>query len=305
VTDRTNDPVTNAISFDLEHWHSATLLQPEVTNPEDCIKDSVNTVLDLLRRNSVRATFFIVGEVADEYPSLIKTIRDAGHEIASHGHTHTPLFHLTPDRFKEELSRSAEAIERAAGVEPSGFRAPNFSITPRTAWAFRALESSSFRYDSSVFPLKTPMYGVSDAPLRPYYVERDDPFTASSADRSAGGLVEFPLSTTDTKVRFPIAGGFYARVLPVWLLKRGIRHLNGRDIPANLYFHPWEFNPEVRFEDCPAHKRFVSFHNIEHTEDKLERLFTSFEFGTVAEVLNRRSLLDAHDDSSPNHVSTA
>lgn len=304
MTDRTTGPTTNAISFDLEHWHSATLLESELTDPEDHIERSVEIVLDLLRRHGVRATFFVVGEVADEYPSLVETVRDDGHEIASHGHTHTPLFRLTPDEFEEELSQSAETIERAAGVEPSGFRAPNFSITPRTAWAFRVLESSSFRYDSSVFPLKTPMYGVSGAPLRPYRVERDNPFTATPTNRSADGLVEFPLSATDTKIRFPIAGGFYARTLPVRLLKRGIRHLNRRDIPANLYFHPWEFNPEVRFADCPAHKRFVSFHNIEHTEDRLERLFTSFEFGTVAEVLNRRSLLDAHDDSSPDHVST-
>lgn len=289
MTRRGNEPIPNAVSFDLEHWHSATLLRDEVTDPVDRIEESVDIVLDLLREHDVRATFFVVGAVAAEYPSLIRKIHDEGHEIGSHGQTHTPLFELTPDAFADELSQSADAIERAIGAEPSGFRAPNFSITRETDWAFDVLESSDYRYDSSVFPVKTPMYGVSGAPLGPYRVSTVDRFRASPSGTSGDGLVEFPLSVVDLGVRLPIAGGFYSRVLPTAVLKRGVRWLNRRDIPANLYFHPWEFNPDVPVDDPPVHKRFVSFHGIDALPGKLSSLLAEFDFGTVRSALGDRT----------------
>jgi polysaccharide deacetylase family protein (PEP-CTERM system associated) len=297
VTEHDGGSPLNALSFDFEHWHSATLLRPEVTDPIDHIEESTTVVLDLLDRQDVRATFFIVGEVAEEYPELIATIREAGHEIASHGHTHTPLFGLTPEEFEEELTTSRGAIRRASGVKPVGFRAPNFSITPQTEWAFRVLESSDYRYDSSVFPLRTSMYGVSGAPIRPYRVTLDAPFDFPSEERSSRGLVEFPLSAVGDRVRLPIAGGFYARLMPTALLRRAIGRLNRRGVPANIYFHPWEFNPDVRTMEPPYHKRFISFHGIERTEAKLERLLTAFEFDTTRNVLEEQELCNREDDS--------
>ncbi|WP_246310181.1 polysaccharide deacetylase family protein [Halorarum halophilum] len=279
---------TNAISFDVEHWHSATLLSDAVEDPEDRIEESVDVVLDVLRRHDVRATFFVVGEVASEYPDVVRKIADAEHELASHGHTHTPLFELSPDAFERELDRSTTAIERASGIEPVGFRAPNFSVTGRTDWALSILESNGYRYDSSVFPVTTPMYGVSGAPIRPYDVALDDPFHASSAEQSGCGLVEVPLSVLGSRVRLPIAGGFYGRVTPVWLLERGIRRLNRRGIPATLYFHPWEFNPAVRVDSPSVPKRFVSFVGIEKTARKLDRLLTAFDFGPIRAMVDRR-----------------
>ncbi|MFC6825101.1 polysaccharide deacetylase family protein [Halopelagius fulvigenes] len=286
MTRSSGHPPTHAVSFDLEHWHSATLLADEVDDPVDRIRESVTTVLDLLARHDVCATFFVVGEVAADYPDLIRDIADAGHEIGSHGHTHTPLFDLSPDAFERELRESSAAIERASGVEPVGFRAPNFSVTRETQWALRVLASSEYRYDSSVFPVKTPMYGVSGAPIWPYIATEADPFR----DRSEGtedGIVEVPVSVAGSRLRVPIAGGFYVRVLPTWVLKRGIENLERLGIPAVLYFHPWEFNPEIRVGSPPFHSRFVSFHGIEKTEAKLDRLLDSFEWGTVEAVATR------------------
>ena len=312
MTEHDGGSLLHALSFDFEHWHSATLLRPEVTDPVDHIADSAAIILDLLDRHDVRATFFIVGEVAEEYPDLIAELRDAGHEIASHGHTHTPLFDLTPEELAGELTASASAIERASGVEPVGFRAPNFSITPRTEWAFEVLESNGYQYDSSVFPLKTPMYGVSGAPVRPYRVALDAPFASaskegssnggssdegSSNERSSGELIEFPLSAVGDRVRLPIAGGFYARLTPTALLRWAIGWLNQREVPANIYFHPWEFNPAVRTNEPPYHKRFISFHGTERTEAKLEALLSAFEFGTVQGVLEEQGLSDQGNDS--------
>lgn len=285
----TDTAPTNAISFDLEHWYSATLLSDEVDDPVDHVEESVAIVLDVLRRHDVRATFFVVGKLAETYPDLVRGLADEGHEIASHGHTHTPLFELTPAEFGTELRRSAAAIERASGVEPLGFRAPNFSVTRETEWAFRVLAASNYQYDSSVFPVKTPMYGVFGAPNRPYDVALTDPFSERRDGQVGSGLVECPLSIADVRLPLPIAGGFYARVLPTWVLVRGVRHLNRHGVPATVYFHPWEFNPAVRI-DCSLPKRVVSFTGIERTERKLSRLLETFEFGPVRTVLEERGL---------------
>lgn len=275
----------NVVSFDLEHWHSATLLRDHLTDPRDHVRESVETVLALLDDHDTLATFFVVGEVARRYPDLIRRVAEAGHEIASHGHTHRPLFELSPAEFRTELNESADAIERATGARPEGFRAPNFSVTRETPWAFDELRAAGYRYDSSVFPVKTPMYGVSGAPLEPYTVGTD-PFEGGSLD--AAGLREVPVAVFDPRGRFPIAGGFYARLLPTRVLAAGIRNLNRRNLPATIYFHPWEFNPAVRRDDVPAIPRFVSFHGIDRLSAKLDRLLSTFEFTTVAELLERR-----------------
>lgn len=283
---------TNAIGFDLEHWHSATLLKEHVDDPTDHLAESVSIVCDLLRRHDTRATFFVVGELAADYPELVKRIRAEGHEIGSHGHTHTPLFDLTRRSFERELREAHEAIRAATGVEPIGFRAPNFSITHRTAWALESLAASEYRYDSSVFPVRTPMYGVLGAPNQPYTVSPTSEFRRTAGRETEGELVEFPLSVADRRFPLPIAGGFYGRVIPFPILKHSIRRLNERGLPANLYFHPWELNPSVKTEEPPAHKRLVSFYGIGKLEKKIETLLSTFEFGAVEDVLVEQGLLE-------------
>nr|WP_135305895.1 polysaccharide deacetylase family protein [Halomicroarcula amylolytica] len=281
---------SNALGFDLEHWYTATLLSESVSDPTDHVESSVDIVLGLLSRHDVRATFFVVGEVAATYPDLVARIADAGHELASHGQTHTPLFDLDRAQFADELRQSRIAIREASGVEPAGFRAPNFSVTEETAWALDVLQESNYEYDSSVFPVRTPMYGVSGAPRRPYVVERGSPFTAGAA--GGDGLLEFPLAVAESRYRFPVAGGFYARVLPTRLLERGIRRLNRRGIPANLYFHPWEFNPAVQTSEPPLKARLISFYGLGRLSDSLESLLKSFELAPVGRVLGNQPGVD-------------
>ena len=272
----------NVLSFDVEHWHSATLLRDAVAEPRDHIDESVGILLDVLEDHDTRATFFVVGELAREYPDLVARIAARGHEIGSHGHTHRPLFELDGTEFATELARSTDAIRDATGIRPVGFRAPNFSVTPRTQWAIEALETAGYRYDSSVFPVRTPMYGVRGAPVGPYMLDPDAPF--EGRPNETGALVELPLAVFHPRYRLPVAGGFYARLLPTRLLKRGIRTLNARGLPATIYFHPWEFNPTVKTPDAPAHKRFVSFHGIPRLRAKLEALLDAFEFTTAGAV---------------------
>lgn len=277
---------THAISFDLEHWHSATLLQSSTDDPVDRIEDSLDIVLGLLQRYDVQATFFVVGEIAETYPDLVQRIRDDGHEVGSHGHTHTSLFELTRTEFETELEQSAAAIKAACGDVPHGFRAPNFSITRQTEWAFRTLEASSYQYDSSVFPVRTPLYGVSGAPIRTYTPAAETPFRPAAPGEEQYVIREIPLSVLGPWCRLPIAGGFYARLLPAWVLRHGIRRLEQRGIRANLYFHPWEFNPDVELDSAPLRSRFVSFHGIETLESKVAGLLSTFEWGPVRQLLD-------------------
>lgn len=293
-TTRGSNGVRNVLSFDLEHWHTATLIRDEVSDPPDHIERSTRIVLDLLEAHGVRATFFVVGQVAEAYPELVREVASAGHEIASHGQTHTPLPELTPAEFERELAASREAIESATGVEPEGFRAPNFSLTRETEWAFETLASSQYRYDSSLFPRKTPMYGVRTPQRRPYRVDTADPFQGGAG--SGTDLVEAPLAVTKTTPALPIAGGFYARALPTRLLGYGIRRLNGRGIPANLYFHPWEFNPDVKTSAVPLLNRAISFYGIDRCERTLSTLLSAFEFEPIGSALERRGDLASRGD---------
>ena len=282
----------NVLSFDLEHWHSATLLRDEVRDPVDRIERSVEIVLALLDGHDVSATFFVVGAVAERRPDLIRSVADRGHEIASHGHTHSPLYELDREGFRHELDRSTDAIRTATGDAPVGFRAPNFSVSRETGWAFDVLRDAGYEYDASVFPAWTPMYGVRDAPRTPYAVSRKRPF----APGGSGSLIELPAAVLSPGfgVRIPVAGGFYGRLLPTAALERGIRRLNRRGAPATLYFHPWEFNPDVPVRDVPPHKRFVSFHGIDRLEAKLDRLLSRFEFGTARDAVREATERGRH-----------
>jgi polysaccharide deacetylase family protein (PEP-CTERM system associated) len=288
--------VTNVLSFDVEHWYSATLLRDAVTDPVERIDESVGIVLDLLADHDVTATFFVVGEIAREQPDLVARIAAEGHEIGSHGHTHRPLFELTREQFATELDRNSVAIRDATGTPPVGFRAPNFSVTPRTPWAIETLEAMGYQYDSSVFPVRTPMYGVAGAPVQPYLLDPNEPFENRPEN---GTLVELPLAVFHPRFRLPVAGGFYARLLPTWLLKRGIYTLNARGLPATIYFHPWEFNPAVATTAVPAHKRFISFYGNKRLKAKLETLLDTFAFTTantiVREYTNNLDPVDRQD----------
>lgn len=300
-TTRGSNAVQNVLTFDLEHWHTATLIRDEISDPTDQIERSTKIVLDLLEAHGIRATFFVVGQVAEEYPQLVKKIATAGHEIASHGQTHTPLSELTPADFERELAASREAIEAATGVEPEGFRAPNFSLTRETEWAFSTLASSQYRYDSSLFPTRTPMYGVRTPQRRPYRVDVDDPFRERNGSASGTDLVEVPLAVTGTTPSVPVAGGFYARAMPTRFLQYGIRRLNRRGIPANLYFHPWEFNPDVKTGDLPFLNRTISFYGIDRSERTLSTLLSSFEFEPVRDNLEKNGNLASGRGRNRSH----
>jgi polysaccharide deacetylase family protein (PEP-CTERM system associated) len=230
-------------------------------------------VLGLLAERHVHATFFVLGWVADRQPELICEIRDAGHEIGTHGYWHELIYDQTPAQFAADLRQSLAAIERACGVRPACYRAPCFSITRRSLWALDILRDLGIRYDSSIFPpVAHDRYGLEGA--------------SRFASRLPNGIWEFPVSTLRVAGRnWAVAGGGYFRLYPLALTRRAIRHLNVQRRPAVMYLHPWEFDPEQpRIASASRLSRFRHYLNLDKTEPRVRALLREFPFGTLGET---------------------
>jgi polysaccharide deacetylase family protein (PEP-CTERM system associated) len=228
----------------------------------------------------VRATFFVLGWVAERHPFLIRDISAAGHEIATHGYWHKLIYCQTPSDFADDVQRSIIAIRSALGGNgPAtwdlrlGYRAPAFSITQRSLWALDILGRYGIRYDSSIFPLAVhDRYGLGDA--------------YRFAHRVGNGIWEFPLSTVRLcGHNWPVAGGGYLRLFPFWYTRWCIHHINGEGQPAVIYVHPWELDWEQpRVTNAPLLSRFRHYVNLRETEQRLVSLLREFRFGPIREV---------------------
>lgn len=271
----------NALVIDLEHWHSNEFLTDYLpAEPVDQIPESVPPILDLLRRYNVKATFAVLGSVAEKHPELVKEIYDQGHEIASHAWSHKTLHALGKEDFEDEIRRSVDLLASITGKRPVGFRSPSFSIDNSTKWAFDVLEKYKFEYDASVFPIKTMLYGEPNAPLHIYRPSKAD----ITKEDPKGNIIEFPMTVLKMRRNIPIAGGFYLRVLPLWFLKYGIREVN-KDRPAIIYIHPWETYPRTPRLRISIFSRFIAYHGINSALNKFEVLIRDFEFAPIRDVL--------------------
>lgn len=252
-----------------EHWHSF----------ESRVCDNTDRLLDLLEATGTRATFFVLGWVAERYPGLLQRIRGGGHELASHGHAHRLVYSTSREEFREDLRRSKDAIEAAAGVEVVGYRAPSFSITQESLWALDILVEEGYRYDASIYPIRHDRYGIPDWPRHIHLVQRD-----------AGAIWELPGSTVRFGgVNLPIGGGGYFRQMPYEWTRRGISRLNqAEEQPAVFYLHPWEVDPEQPRFDVPVLTGWRHYRNLHRTEGRLSQLLEDFRFGPVSEVLRQR-----------------
>ena len=273
---------SNGLCIDLEYWYSPQLLSGYAhEDGDDQMPDSVNPILDLLDRHNTKATFFVLGTVAEKYPEMVKTIRHKGHEIASHGYSHKRLHELGRKKFEAEIESSIFLLESLVQEKPIGFRAPTFSLDNSTTWALETLKRYGFKYDTSIAPVKTTLYGVRGAPLHPYKPSMDD----VTREDPNGEIIEFPMSVLRLGINVPIAGGFYLRALPVAFSKLAIRKLNQRR-PAIVYIHPWEtYSKTPRLKGLPLFSRFVTYYGINSALRKLECLLREFEFQPIREVL--------------------
>ena len=201
------------------------------------VEGNIDRLLALLGSHQVPATFFFLGHVAQAHRGLARRVADAGHEVASHGGMHDRLHRLTPVTFQQDLHDSKALLEDQTGQGVVGYRAPTFSVVPATTWAIDVLLAEGLRYDSSIFPVLHPHYGVPNAPDRPFLVQ----------GRIGGSrLLEIPpLTWSVGRRKLAVAGGGYFRLLPLWLMRRGLAQAAAQGRPAVLYFHPWEFDPEM------------------------------------------------------------
>lgn len=265
----------NALSIDLEDWYQG-ILQIKYSDwqlYENRLEKNVGELLRLLKVHNIKATFFVLGYIAQTFPGIVKSIASEGHEIASHGYSHRPIFEQSPEEFKEDVYRSKKVLEEAGGVSVKGYRAPFFSIRKDTLWALDILQQLGFEYDSSIFPIKNFLYGIPDAPHTMYKTGR-------------GGLIEFPLTVIKRSgVTIPVCGGFYMRAMPYGLLKWGLASFNRSKGPGIIYLHPWELDCNKPKLPMALKWKIIHEYNINTMKRKLERLLEDFRFTTVGEVI--------------------
>ena len=281
----------NALTFDVEeYFHAeafARVLRPEEwPTLESRVTRSTERLLDILDRERVRATFFVLGWVAERHPGLVREIASLGHEIACHGYGHRMIQQLSRPDFERDVTRAKRALEDAVGRPVLGYRAPTFSIMRATLWSLDVLIEAGFRYDSSIFPVVHDRYGIPDAPRFPHRLKAPN----------GGEITEFPMSTvTMLGRRLPVAGGGYFRLFPYRVTRRAIARINGERQPAMVYLHPWEIDPDQPRLPVGPLTRFRHLVNVGKTEARLRRLIAELSFAPAAEVLAETGLLAIGD----------
>lgn len=276
----------NALTIDVEDYFQVTAFEGHVDrgqwdNYELRVATNTRRVLELLEEYQIKATFFILGWVAEREPQLIKEIAAGGHEIACHGYGHELVYRIGPERFREDIRKAKALLESITGIQIQGYRAPSYSITTQSLWALDVLIEEGFSYDSSIFPVYHDTYGMPDAERFPHTISRP-----------SGVLKEFPLSTLPISIgsreyRLPIAGGGYLRLFPAWLLCKGLQRINRVEgQPAIVYFHPWEIDPDQPRIPARIKSRVRHYLNLRGTEKKLRNIMGALPFSTVDCVLN-------------------
>jgi polysaccharide deacetylase family protein (PEP-CTERM system associated) len=289
--------VKNLLTIDLEDWHQLAYrrITGETPLPQGHVLRQMDLLLELLQRHQARATFFVLGSLAKQFPELPRNVASLGHEIGSHGYDHLVAHRLTRHQFEEDTRRSKEVLEDIVGQPVCGYRAAEFSIRADSLWALEVLAELGFKYDSSIFPIYHRRYGI------PGFFPRAAEYLLPNNVR----IKEIPLSTLSWRtMRAPIAGGGCFRVLPTSLLCRAVRRLNDSGTPLVTYFHPYEFDSQrlnVFDSGSPRHLRHRlrglqwNFHqNLGRRTmtPKLATLLQRYSFTTIADFLREGPSLE-------------
>lgn len=271
----------NAVTFDVEDYFHVAAFADRIdpsqwANLPSRVEANTRKILELLAARNAKATFFVLGWVARKFPALIRTISGAGHEVACHSLEHRKLFDMSPEAFREDTRQAKQTIEDACGLPILGYRAPSFSITRESVWALEILAELGFAYDSSIFPVAHPNYGMPSVPRFPFVV-----------GTKSGPLIEFPMTTLEIGGRrAPLSGGAYMRILPYWYMRWGFSYVNEEENhPFCFYLHPWELDPEQPRIAGSFTARLRHYVGLRGTETKLTRLLRDFEFQCLRDVI--------------------
>jgi polysaccharide deacetylase family protein (PEP-CTERM system associated) len=270
--------IVNILTFDIEDWFHILDLPNDKdiskwSEYESRVEQNTFKILTILQRYNVKATFFILGWIAERYPDLIKEIQNQGHEIGCHGYGHQLLNTLSKQEFREDLLKSQDIIGSITGKQPLSYRGPGFSITPENKWVLEIIAECGFKYDSSIYPGQ---HGHGGYPL----------FTSKPViirfNKSNRELFEFPVSVGKVfKKKMCFSGGGYLRLLPYRIIKKKFHEFNAREQPVMVYLHPREIDLTSPRLTMPIKRRFKCYVNIKSAEKKLIRLLEEFNFTTL------------------------
>lgn len=266
--------IRNALTVDVEDYFHVSAFASHIARDTwdhlPCrVERNVDAILAILEEHNARATYFVLGWVAERYPQLVRRIADQGHEVASHGYAHKRATDQTPEEFRQDVTRAKRLLEDIGGVAVNGYRAPSFSIGHGNMWALESLSEAGYRYSSSIYPIRHDHYGMPSAPRFAFYPE------------GGGGILELPVTTVRLfNHNLPAGGGGYFRLLPYsasrWCLKR----VNTLDRQACIfYFHPWEIDPgQPRQQGLNLRTRFRHYVNISSMERRIRALCRDFQW---------------------------
>ena len=270
--------ITNIMSVDLEDYF-CDLPFSQWPNYRSRIVETTNPLLEFFDNYNIKATFFVVGYFAEKFPDLIKKIHDKGHEIGTHTYSHIDLRKTSKEELIKDLEKSISSLESITGEKILGFRAPFFSINKKNTLVMKILKKY-FQYDSSIFPVKTPLYGLPSAPREIYHPSNND-LTINDEHES---FIEIPpLTFKLLNYNIPMAGGFYFRFFPNFLIKNAIKSFNKKNQPAMLYIHPKDLDlkmPKITNYD------WHYYYGKNNIEKKFLDLLRCFKFTSAKELLN-------------------
>jgi polysaccharide deacetylase family protein (PEP-CTERM system associated) len=274
-------PVLNAMTIDVEDYFQVSAFEGLAPRHrwndfESRVEANTTRLLDIFDDAGVKSTFFVLGWVAERFPQLVREIAARGHELASHGYLHRLVYDITREAFRDDIRRSKAIIESASGCAVVGYRAPSYSITPRSLWAFDILIEEGYRYDASVFPIHHDRYGIPPSPREPYVIRR-----------AAGAIIEAPGSAVRVgPMNLPVGGGGYFRLLPYGWTRWGLRRINEQEHRgAIFYLHPWEIDPGQPRLPVGLLGRFRHYRNLDETESRLRRLLADFRWAPLQTML--------------------
>lgn len=271
--------IRNAMTVDVEDYYQVSAFERFVERKnwdgmQSRVEQNTARILDMFDAHNVKATFFILGCIAEKHPALIRRIVECGHEVASHGYSHIRVISQTPEQFRNDVIRTKNILEDISGHDVKGYRAASYSINSDNLWALGVLKETGHIYSSSIYPVKHDLYGMPEAPRYPFKLKEYD-------------IIEVPVTTIQLAGKnYPCGGGGYFRLMPYLLSKWALRHVNKvDDLSGVFYFHPWEIDPEQpRIHGLSIKTRFRHYVNLKRMENKIRRLLTEFSWGRMDKI---------------------
>lgn len=276
----------NALTIDVEDYFNVSGFESRIkfedwSKFESRVEANTEKLLSILSEFDVKATFFVLGWIAEKYPKLVRQIQVEGHEIASHSYAHRLIYRQTEKEFREDLRRSKGLLEEITGERVIGYRAPSYSIVKDSLWALDILMEEGFLYDSSIFPIRRDRYGIPDGNRFSYMIH----------GKNGGSILEIPLSTVVIlNSNIPVAGGGYMRLFPYRFVRWGLKRINEKEKePAVIYFHPWEIDADQPRLQGSLISRFRHYICLEKTEPCIRALLRDFKFDRMKDIWMRGS----------------